>query len=229
MKKLFTIGFLIIGVCVNAQKVYLAKNGVTIKASSDAVAGDVGVINGFTFTVIDDSSLQYALKEGLPLTTVVTTLVTDMSLLFVNSSSCSGCTPIPNTINTWDTSNVTNMDSMFSNSPLTQDISSWDVSKVTTMEGMFSAVYDFNQDISSWDVSSVTNMNGMFIATSFNQDISSWGVSKVTNMGSMFDGATSFNQDISSWNVDNVTFCSNFSTNTPLTGANTPKFKKCTP
>ena len=37
-----------------------------------------------------------------------------------------------------------------------QDINSWDVSNVTNMESMFFYA-DFNQDISSWSVDNVTN------------------------------------------------------------------------
>ena len=107
-------------------------------------------------------------------------------------------------INTWDVSNVTNMNSMFSNTPFNQDISNWDVSSVTDMGHMFSGNTSFNQDLSDWDVSNVTNMNSMFSNTLFNQDISSWDVNSVTDMNSMFSN-TLFNQDISNWDVSSVT------------------------
>ncbi len=41
-------------------------------------------------------------------------------------------------------------------------------------------------------------------------------------MECMFNGATAFNQYIANWSVDNVTSCGSFSTNSPLTEANTP-------
>ena len=82
------------------------------------------------------------------------------------------------------------------------DISQWDTSNVTQMHTMFNGATLFNQDISNWNVSKVTNMLYMFEgATSFNQDISGWNVSKVANMSYMFKGATSFNQDLSGWCV----------------------------
>ena len=108
----------------------------------------------------------------------------------------------------FDTSNVTNMKSMFEGvATFNQDISSWDVSNVTSMNNMFAGALTFNQDLTSWDVSNVTDMSSMFYrATSFNSDISNWNVSSVTDMGSIFQDATSFNSDISNWNVSNVEY-----------------------
>ena len=110
-------------------------------------------------------------------------------------------------INTWDTSNVTDMSEIFRDKEtFNQDISNWDTSNVTNMDGMFLRALSFNQVIDSWDTSKVTDMRFMFnTATSFNQDISSWNTSNVTNMQHMFDNATSFNQDIGGWDTSNVT------------------------
>ncbi|MAZ93997.1 MAG: hypothetical protein CMF58_06205, partial [Lentimicrobiaceae bacterium] len=132
------------------NKIYLASNGVTIKASATAIAGDTATINGDLYTVVDKSTLSSMINSGDNLTNVITSLVTDMSDLFKN------------------------------NTTFNQDISTWDVSNVTDMGYMFFNATAFNQDISSWDVSSVTDMSGMFASTSFNQDLSSWDVSNVT-------------------------------------------------
>ena len=200
MKKLLTIGFFIIGMSVNAQKIYLANNGVTIKASADAKPGDTGVVNGVTYTVIDLSTLKSMIHNGDDVTKVCTSLVTDMGGMFSEKSSFN------QDISSWDVSNVTNMQSMFTDSGFNQDISSWDVSNVTNMNRIFFNAIAFNQDISSWNVSNLTSMNGMFgQATSFNQDIGSWDVSKVTDMSYMFAQAASFNQPIVNWNTSNVT------------------------
>ena len=84
-------------------------------------------------------------------------------------------------------------------------INTWDVSNVTDMQGLFENLTNFNDLISSWDVSNVTNMSKMFAAAeNFNQNISNWDVSNVTNMNQMFFNADSFNQDISLWDVSNV-------------------------
>ena len=40
--------------CNGDNPVYLDDNGVTIKACDDASVGDTGVINGVTYTVVDE-------------------------------------------------------------------------------------------------------------------------------------------------------------------------------
>ena len=204
--------------------VYLASNGVTIKASAGAVNGDTGVLDGVTYRVVNLSTLNSMISNGDDVTKVVPSLVTDMNKLFENN------TTFNQDISTWDVSNVTDMKYMFFGSLFYQDISSWDVSNVTNMSYMFSISF-FNLDISSWDVSNVTDMKYMFSLSfdNFNQDISSWDVSKVKDMEGMFRYANVFNQDISSWNVDNVTNCTSFRDNCPLTEENTPNFTNCTP
>jgi len=111
-------------------------------------------------------------------------------------------------ISNWDTSEVTDMSSLFSNKDnFNEPIGNWDVSNVKNMNLMFFKASMFNQDIGSWDVSGVQTMHGMFAHTKcFNQNIGSWNVSNVKNMCQMFSNANSFNQDISNWNVKNVEF-----------------------
>jgi surface protein len=41
-----------------------------------------------------------------------------------------------------------------------QNLNSWNTSKVTTMESMFENCLAFNQNISNWDISKVTNFSG---------------------------------------------------------------------
>ena len=193
---------------VQPQNVYLASNGVTVKASSGAKAGDKGNINGVVYTIVDSSTLTSMIINGEDVTKVVTSLVTNMNNLFKNDLSFN------QNISSWDVSNVTTMVEMFFTAvDFKGDISSWDVSNVTNMNGMFEYALGFNQDIGSWDVSSVTDMNRMFAATgSFNQDIGSWDVSNVNNMREMFYVSAHFNQDLSSWDVSNVVNCIDFST-----------------
>ena len=190
------------------NNVYLASNGVTIKASSGADIGDTGTIDGVVYTIVSSGELQSLISDGDDVTKAVTTLVTNMSLIL---SSENEATNFNQDISSWDVSSVTTMESMFQgNTAFNQDISSWDVSSVTTMKNMFGGNGIFNQDISSWDVSSVSTMEGMFgVNDAFNQDISSWDVSSVTTMEMMFQGNTAFNSSLFFWDVSNVTDMSN--------------------
>ena len=121
------------GSCPN--NVYLASNGVTVKAKSGAVAGDTGVLNGDTYTIVDINTLNTMISDEQDVTKVVTSLLTDMSNMFFLG------------------------DETYSN--FNQDISSWDVSNVTKMESMFYNATSFNQDLSSWNVDVVISCNNL--------------------------------------------------------------------
>jgi surface protein len=228
--------------------VYLADNGITIKACEDANVGDTGVIDGVTYTVVDEAMLREMVENQPDVTKLATTKVTDMKFMFYENSTFNqpiGNWDVSNVTNmvymfnnasafnqdigNWDVSNVTDMVGMFSQSSFNQPIGNWDVSNVTDMRGMFQNSQAFNQPIGNWDVSSVTVMRFMFSGISFNQPIGNWDVSSVTDMGFMFYGATAFNQDLSSWSVDGVTDCINFSDVTPSWTLPQPNFTNCTP
>jgi surface protein len=183
---------------VPCDVVYLAENGITIKACEDAVVSEVGVVNGVEYTVVDRAMLDEMIANDEDLTVVCTTRVTDMYGMFDNSA-------FNQDIGSWDVSNVTKMYYMFYlNSAFNQDIGDWDVSSVTDMTWMFSSSA-FNQDIGNWDTSSVTNMYRMFADSVFNQDIGNWDVSNVTDMSGMFLYNSAFNQDIGNWDTSSVT------------------------
>ena len=184
----------------------LDSNGVTVKCTG-CVNGDTGIVGGQTYTAYSTASLALKSKSDADWNRVVTSLVTDTSNLFYNTS-------FNEDISSWDTSNVTDMSGMFYNAQsFNQDIGNWDVSKVTTMFGMFHGVSVFNQDIGRWDVSKVTNMSYMFGSSdngftgvvAFNQDLGDWDVGRVTNFRGMFRRNFVFNQDISDWNMISAT------------------------
>ena len=188
--------------------VYLANNGITIKAYECANVGDVGIINGVEYTVVDRDMLDQMTDNQELLTKVCTTRVTDMNNLFICHEDFNQ--PIGN----WDTSNVTNMTGLFysecQGSQFNQDISQWNVDSVTNMSYMFGGSAGsggvFNQPIGDWNVINVTDMSGMFESSrSFNQPIEDWNVSYVTNMERMFFLATSFNQELGGWDTIEVT------------------------
>ena len=147
----------------DGNPVYLADNGVTIKAKEWAIVGDTGVVNGIGYTIVDGETLINMLSNGDDVTRVCTTRIVDMANLLGAVAS------------------------------FNQNINSWDVSNVTNMDRMFASAYAFNQDISNWDVSNVTNMYAMFAyATSYNQNLSSWSVDGVTECDNFSQDATSW-------------------------------------
>jgi surface protein len=184
----------------SSNPVYLAENGVTIKARDWAEIGDIGVVNGIEYTVVNRNMLSAMLSAGEDLNTACITKIGYLGTFFENHTNFN------QDISSWDVSNISSLGGLFISTEFNQDISSWDVSNATRMESMFSGAASFNQDISSWDVSNVTDMTAMFNgAKEFNQNISSWDVSSVTEMNYMFSDAWVFNQDLSSWDVSSVT------------------------
>ena len=78
-------------------------------------------------------------------------------------------------------------------SSFNQSLNGWDTSQVTDMSSMFCRASCFNQHLNKWDTSQVTDMSNMFEeASSFNQPLNGWDTSQVTNMSSMFHGAIIF-------------------------------------
>ncbi len=111
----------------------------------------------------------------------------------------------------FDTSNVTNMRSMFYKcSALTSlDVSGFDTSKVTSMYYMFykcSALTSL--DVSGFDTSNVTDMSNMFQGCSSltSLNVSNFDTTNVTDMGFMFANCSKLTSlNLSSFNTTNVT------------------------
>ncbi|PZW01562.1 BspA family leucine-rich repeat surface protein [Metamycoplasma auris] len=109
-------------------------------------------------------------------------------------------------IDEWDTSNITNMESVFERAKkFSGDISKWKTEKVKSFSNMFSFAEKFNGKLSDWNTNNVENMRAMFYnAKNFNQDISKWKTEKVTDMSWMFNNAQTFNHSINDWNTSKV-------------------------
>ena len=92
-------------------------------------------------------------------------------------------------------------------------------------------IVDNDQDVTKVVTTLVTDLKELFKnKKEFNQDIGNWDVSKVEAeyMKQMFMNATLFNQDLTKWCVTNITSePSDFSTSSPLTEANKPKWGTC--
>ena len=164
--------------------IYLDSNGITIKAYDFALVGNEYELNGVSYTVVDDSTIDAQIANAN--VNLCTTFVKNMSELFKDNSSFNS------DINFWDTSSVTDMSSMFYEaSSFNQDIGNWNTSSVTDMVGMFYEASSFNQDIGSWDTSKVTGMERMFwAAEAFNQDLSGWCVTNITSEPAGFATST---------------------------------------
>lgn len=135
--------------------------------------------------------------------------IPDLSLVTNMSSMFAGCINLnsPANINSWNTSNVENMQGLFSFAKsFNQPIGNWNTSNVKDMSYMFSNAIMFNQPIGNWNTSNVKTMFKMFeLAKKFNQPIGNWNTGLVMNMSHMFFDADEFNQPIGSWNTSNVT------------------------
>ena len=109
----------------------------------------------------------------------------------------------------FDTSNVTDMDWMFKNSKsLFVDLSSFDTSKVTSMIGMFRYSSVKSLDLSSFDTSNVTRMKEMFYgsrAATTIKGLEKFNTSKITDMQYMFYGSAATSLDLSNFNTSKVT------------------------
>ena len=103
------------------------------------------------------------------------------------------------------------------------DFNCIDTSEITDMSSLFGDIVNninkINFDVSKWDVSNVTNMAFMFVGCeSFEgKNIENWDVSNVENMASMFNGCKKFTgknieelldkgeNDLNCINTDNIT------------------------
>lgn len=186
--------------------------------------GEKGFVNGKVYEAVDRALLIKRRDENADLSCICTTLVTDLSNMFL------GAVNFNQAIGSWDVSNVTNMSKMFEGArSFNQPIGNWDVSKVKSIYKMFYEAWAFNQPIGDWNTSNVENMAKIFYnAQAFNQPIGNWDISKVTDMDSMFDNASSFNQPIGNWDVSNVEnmaklFNRAFAFNQPLDNWNVSK------
>lgn len=87
-----------------------------------------------------------------------------------------------------NTSNITNMNRMFSKAEnANTDVSCWDVSNVVSMKHMFNGIDWRNLDVSTWTTSNLTDIENMFENSYITEiDISNWDTSKITTNDNVF-------------------------------------------
>ena len=175
---------------VNIADAVRAKKGITGNMTLDAIASNI------TSMPISDNNAKYdftgsGIKTRGDLLSYLTTV--DLSGL--------------------DTSNYTNMNSMFQYCSLltSLDVSGFNTSKVTTMSGMFQDCISLTSlDVSGFNTSNVANMEKMFSGcrSLTSLDVLSFNTSKVKNYGSfagMFDGCSSLKTlDLSNFDFSNT-------------------------
>ena len=157
--------------------------------------------------------------EELDVTGWNTERVTDMGAMFMN---CYNLKTIRG-LETWNTSNVRYMTSMFSygvsyshNGKLKNiNLSTWDVSKVKDMSDMFYGCGSLEYlNVSGWNTKSLKSTDHMFCqcVSLKNLDVSKWDTSSAIYMCQMFEMCTSLKQlDVSHFNTDKVIgFCEMF-------------------
>jgi len=130
-----------------------------------------------------------------------------------------------------NTSEVTNMNSMFSDcSSLTSlDVTNFDTSKVTSMMEMFSDCSSLTSlDVTNFNTSKVVDMSFMFWSCSSltSLDVTNFDTSNVTDMSHMFYGCRSLTSlDVTKFNTSNVTdMCGMFWSCSSLTSLDLTKF-----
>lgn len=163
--------------------------------------------------------------DNYNLNCIDTSDITDMSFLF--NSAQDGVKPIHENIEVkidvseWDTSNVTDMKSIFQGRhKFCSDLSKWDVSKVKDMSYMFCGCENFDSDITKWDTRNVRNISFMFFCCGKlrNQDLSKWKMNNINNMGSTFYYCKHLDFDISKWKVTNNCKTDYIFYNSPMAG-----------
>ena len=218
---------------ITSTNITIVTNNVTVEIvtslkSNAESSSDIGITFDFNsltnFYNFDTSDLTFISSNNVPfhivgnqfanLTNTFNILSNFKPYFLPNTglNTCfENCINFNSNISSWDTSNVTNMSSMFVFTNLfNQPIGNWNTSNVTTMEGMFSQAISFNQPIGNWNTLNVTSMRFMFTNSElFNQSIGNWNTLKVTDMSYMFSQAESFNQPIGNWDTSKVTNMNN--------------------
>ena len=190
---------------------YFKKSTVVPSASTNAVN-------------IEDEESDYEIKLWLDSTDKTAYYYAEPEKVYLNEDSSKMFLPdysaqkIKNILeldlSNFDTSKVTNMNSMFSgmSNLTTLDLSNFNTSKVMNMAAMFYVTSNLAMlNLSNFDTSKVTNMGGMFsvMAKLTSLDLSNFYTSKETHMKSMFyDMRNLTSLDLSNFNTSKVTVMS---------------------
>jgi len=150
---------------VMQNPIYLANNGITIKARDWAFVGDSGMLNNVEYIIVSRQQLRSKIVNGEDVTKICTSRVVYLSGIARGMQS------------------------------FNQNISHWDTSNVIDMNQMFYGATSFNQEIGNWDTAVVTNMSYMFYqATKFNRDLSGWCVTNISDEPTSFASSSALTE-----------------------------------
>ena len=195
------------------------QNGSVIAYAEDdgTGAGTYKVTIGGEGKIIANYDMSYYFSSFTNCTTIDlsyldTSLTTDLSYMFASIYLLGEEMSLKNIIfgNNFDTSNVTNMSSVFLGcSSLTNlDLHIFKTLKVERMFQMFMGCESLLElDLSNFDTSNVTNMGYMFGAcySLVNLNLKNFNTSKVSTMSQMFDGCHSLTSlDLTSFDTSKV-------------------------
>ena len=167
---------------------------------------------GTTKYVLADEAINLVPYNGgtyFDLTFSVPTLIVDNVVVPIGKVLRFQCEFVTSlTIKNLDTSNITNMDSMFSGCKglSSLDLRGFDVSNVANMQYMFSNCTNLTTlNVKGWNTGNLTNAANMFKDCSKLTTIiglEAWDTRKITTMNDMFRGCSSLTSlDLSGWNV----------------------------
>ncbi|WP_160141146.1 BspA family leucine-rich repeat surface protein [Listeria monocytogenes] len=178
--------------------------------------------------------LSFSNLTKIPLGETTNTVLEDKVIASGNCGKLfSGITGNIVNLSNLDTSDVTNMNSMFYGTFMTSlDLTKFNTSKVTSMSNMFAYSAATSLDVSKFDTSNVTDMSNMFWESSAkNLDVSKFDTSKVTDMSIMFEGSAATSLDVSNFDTSNVTqmdrmFCRTVVTSLDLSSFDTSNISR---
>lgn len=96
------------------------------------------------------------------------------------------CDELNSDLSNWNTGKLQNATQTFLSCKYSSitGVENWNTTNVTNMNGMFSMCHAFNRDLSNWDVKNTTSINGMFSdCWALNKDVSRWKLESIDKWG----------------------------------------------
>ncbi len=178
---------------VNGQYTYRYKQEVGVSSWSNITSDGWGV-------QLTDKTSTTPVRSEL-CTYINDKPIVSMTRMFSNSQA----TTLD--LSSFNTSNITNMISMFDGSTATEikGLSDFNTSKVTDMSGMFSGSQAATLNLTNFDTSNVTSMEAMFAESQATTlDLTSFKTSGVIDMKAMFYGIRAVTLNLSSFDTSHV-------------------------